>query len=178
MAVQATATNPEMVVQPPPAPWAHIRTYAIGGLFQVGYARDSDLLLVHSAQGRGLFDAVAGTRFARDDEEPMDAFDPIRLIAPGFDAIGEGNVHMAGLFGGGLPWTTLDGYRLEEHSPAWPRRGVVLIEPDEAQALVFEDGACELRAFGFSETGRSFVVATSCELGLFARPAEAVRASS
>lgn len=164
-------------VQAPPAPWSRVRTHAVGGLFQVGYAAGGDLLLVHSAQGRGVFDAVAGSRLARDDEEPMDAFDRVRLTAPGFDAIEGEDVRMAGLFGGGLAWTTLDGYRLEEHSPAWPRRGVVLITPGRVRTLVFEDGACELRAFGFSETGRSFVVATSCELGLFARSAGTAHAA-
>lgn len=166
-----------MSVQPPPTPWARLRAYAVGGLFQVGYAVGGDLLLVHSAQGRGLFDAAAGLRLARDDEEPMDRFDRVRLTAPGFDAIEGEDVRMAGLFGGGLAWTTLDGHRLEEHSPAWPRRGVVLVTPDRVRTLIAEDGTCELRAFGFSQTGRSFVVATSCELMLFARSAQTVHAA-
>jgi hypothetical protein len=32
-----------------------------------------------------------------------------------------------------------------------------------------EDGACELRAAGFSPTGQSFVIATSCDLTIIAR---------
>ena len=151
------------------APWRNARTYAVGGLFEVGYAPASDLLLVHSANGRGIFDCITAERLARDDEEPMDTSDPIRLTAQGFGPLDGQSIRMAGLFGGALPLTTTDHHRLEEHSPDWPNRAILLVKPDRSKTPAGDDGECELRAFGFSETGRSFVIATSCELVIFNR---------
>lgn len=70
-------------IQEPPPPWRHLDTWAVGGLFQVGYAEGSDLLLVLSSQGRGVFDCIADQRVSRDCQEAHDNFDPIRLLANG-----------------------------------------------------------------------------------------------
>ena len=158
-----------MPVETIPAPWVRGPVFAVGGLFQVGFASSQDLLLVHSSQGRGLFDAVSGIRLARDYVEPMDTFDRKQLTAAGFDVLEGQSVRMAGLFGGCLVQTTVDKFWLEENSPEWPARRVIMTTPDRSRAVVGEDGPCELRAFGFSDTGRSFVIATSCELMLFKR---------
>jgi len=167
-------------VQEPPSPWKHLTTWAVGGLFQVGYAENSDLLLVLSSQGRGIFDCLTGERVARDYEEAHDYFDSIRLMASGFGPLEGQNIRMAGLFGGGLPLTTEDGWSLEEQAPGWPTRSILLtpptIESEDGNSVAGEavfigdDGACELRAFGFSETGRSLVIAISCDLSIFVRP--------
>jgi hypothetical protein len=87
--------------------------YAVGGLFGVGYATASELLLVLSSQGRGVFDCATGERLARDYEESHKFFDPIRLTAVGFGPLDGQAIRIAGLFGGGLPLTTLDGWYLE-----------------------------------------------------------------
>jgi hypothetical protein len=43
-----------------------------------------------------------------------------------------------------------------------------LVDPDKkTKTFVAKDGACELRAYGFSETGNSFIVASSCELTIY-----------
>ena len=96
-----------------PQPWRALQVFGVGGLFQVGYASNSDLLLVLSAQGRGVFDCLAGEKLARDYAEAHDFFDPVRLTSLGIGPLSETTVRMAGLFGGGLPLTTSDGWRLE-----------------------------------------------------------------
>ncbi|MGY6647451.1 hypothetical protein [Wenyingzhuangia sp. IMCC45574] len=49
-------------------------------------------------------------------------------------------------------------------------RRVYLISPDKKEKIfVGKDAACELRAFGFSSTGKSFVIATSCDLIIYSR---------
>lgn len=141
----------------------------LGGLFQVGFADGQDLLLVHAAQERRIYDTVCAERCAFDDKEPMETFDTVRLVVGGFAVLGGQTVRMAGLFGGGLLRVPQDGFSLEEEAPSWPTRQVVLTAPDRSRTLVADDGACELRAFGFSQTGLSFVVATSCELLMFGR---------
>ena len=172
-------TEVRPAIQKPPSPWKHCATWPVGGLFQVGYAEHSDLLLVLSSQGRGIFDCLTGEKVARDYEEAHDFFDPIRLLAQGFGPIEGKCIRMAGLFGGGLPLTTTDDWFLEEEAPAWPTHSILLtppaIEHEDGSLVQIEpivigdDGACELRAYGFSETGRSLVIAISCDLIIFAR---------
>jgi hypothetical protein len=53
-------------------PWKKIANHAVGGLFQIGYAEDSDLLLVLSHNGRGIFDCLTGERIARDTKDAFD----------------------------------------------------------------------------------------------------------
>ncbi|WP_435020278.1 hypothetical protein TA3x_001741 [Tundrisphaera sp. TA3] len=158
------------VIRDVPAPWQPIQGHAVGGLFQVGYAAGSDLLLVLSSQGRGVFDCLTGVKVARDDDEAHDFFDPIRLTAIGIGPLDGHVVRVVGLFGGGLPLTTCDGWRMRVQAREWPTQSVYLVAPDSDQEIcIGDDGACEWRACGFSETGRSFVIATSCGLMIFAR---------
>lgn len=160
-----------------PSPWRRLPVYGVGGLFQVGYAAGSDLLLVLSSQGRGVFDCIAGEKLARDYNEVHDFFDPIRLTATGIRPLEGQAIRMAGLFGGGLPFTTLDGWMLEAQAHAWPKHSVFLTAPGSQEPVcVGDDGACEFRACGFSETGRSFIIATSCELAMFTRQTEPIAA--
>lgn len=159
-------------VHPAPAPWRCLPIYAVGGLFQIGYASGADMLLVLSSQGRGVFDCLTGEKLARDYAEAHDFFDPIGLVAVGVGPLEDQMVRVAGLFGGGLPLTTSDGWHLVAQARAWPTHSVFLSAPDSRHPVcVGDDGACEIRAFGFSETGRSFVIATSCELVMFTRDA-------
>jgi hypothetical protein len=174
-----TTSETRPVIHEAPGPWRHHTTWAVGGLFQVGYAENSDLLLVLSSQGRGIFNCLTGEKVARDYEEAHEYFDPIRLIAQGFGPLEGKSIRMAGLFGGGLPLTTEDEWGLEEEAPAWPTRSILLTPPpDEREdgslisgepVVIGDDFACELRAYGFSETGRSFVIAISCDLVIFTR---------
>lgn len=161
---------PRPEIQAVPSPWRAISVAGVGGLFQIGYADGTDLLLVLSAQGRGIFDCLTGERVARDQREAHEYFDPIRLTANGFGPLDGRTVRMAGLMGGGLPLSTVDGWLLEVQARAWPTQSVFLTAPDSRQPVcIGEDGPCEMRACGFSETGRSFIIATSCELAIFTR---------
>lgn len=145
--------------------------FGVGGLIQVGYATGSDLLLVLSGNGRGVFDCLTGQKLARDYDEASDGFDPIRLTAAGLGPIEGQTVRVAGLYGGGLPRTTFDGWFLEAQARAWPKHSIYLRAPAAREPVcIDDDGVCELRAYGFSETGRSFIIATSCDLTMFTRP--------
>lgn len=146
----------------------------------MGYAEGSDWLLVISSQGRGLFDCLIGARIARDYAEPVGAtdwYDEIGLIARGISAIENQPVRLAGLHGGGLPRFTKDRWGLELVAPNWPLTGVVLSPPHQSIFVESHSQGCvkisedsEIRACGFSETGRSFVVAMSHMLEIYARP--------
>jgi hypothetical protein len=159
--------------QPPFPPWREIGTYAIGGLLFVGYEENSDLLLVVSSQGRGVFDCITGTLVARDRVSPEyedDAWlDRVRLMSLGIGPLEDKLIRLAGIDGGGLPHTTEDGWRLSLIVPEWPDTRVLLSMPYIAiygtlVGTVQIASEYEVRAYGFSDTGESFVVATPSDI--------------
>lgn len=173
--------NPEILnyaLRPPhlPKPWKTGSTFAVGGLQQVGFAPGRDLLLVGSMDGFGLFDTVAGRRIARDGGLMSTAEEDRSLVARGFDVLEGETIPMAGLWGGGLRRQTADWFYLSAQAPHWPDERVVMDYPDgsregrgRSRALVVGDLVTELRAYGFSDTGRSFVVACASDLFVFVR---------
>jgi hypothetical protein len=165
----------EAPVEPAPAPWVDGGTWAIGGLIEVGFGRGTELLLVVSWQGRGVFDPETRTRVARDREAPDDTwYDEFGLLGRGIGPLADQYVHLAGLHGGGLAGSTRDGWWTESITLAWPDQHLLLGGPHgsiyEADAkLVKLAIESEARAFGFSPSGRTLVVATSSSLQLYVR---------
>lgn len=178
-----TMTNPRVeslkarlrsaAVEPPPRPWRQIQTFAVGGLLEVGFAPDSDLLLVVSSQGRGLIDCLSGERIARDYEPPDDAwYDEGHLRARGIGPLQSEWIRLAGLHGGGLLTIQRDGWSVESIPLDWPQTCLLLVPPRSDiydPKGRFTKLAVEYSpiAFGFSETGASLVFATSSDLTIF-----------
>jgi hypothetical protein len=155
-------------------------TFAIGGLHEVGYATDQDLLIVLSSQGQGIFDCIKGEKIARvhDDMDWWDNYDEKTGIITGFDVLAGIEITTSGLHSEDkLPKKTADGWTLiitepepdEEPFEKYLVQKIHLISPDKEKIYITQDGACELRAFGFSGTGNSFIVATSCTLVIYSR---------
>jgi hypothetical protein len=166
----------EAEIQVPPEPWHAVTSIAVGGLTHIGYAPDSDIILVFSSQGRSVIDCMTGAKLARDHKEFFSGLDESRLKCPGIGPLANQDIRIAGLAGGGLPTCTHDGWRLEALALPWPRYSLFLSQPFKSvldgpatTTKVGDDGACEYRAHGFSETGRTFVIALSCELNVFSR---------
>jgi hypothetical protein len=101
-----------------PSPWQLVTTVAIGGLRSVGFDRASENLLVVSSQGRGVIDCLTGEKVARDYEEFYE--DETSLEAQGIGILSDRLIRMSGLFGGGLPIITEDGWQLECLTLKWP----------------------------------------------------------
>lgn len=166
-------------VTAPPSPWVPVNIHAVGGLTDVAFADGTDLLLVLSAQGRGVLDCASGVRVARDPSESY-PFDEAALVAEGIDMLAGRSLRTAGLHGGGLALTTRDGWTLDVHTLTWPTRSVFLTPPGHwlydptrrrplASTCVARESLSELRAAGFSPTGQTFVIATSSDVALFRR---------
>lgn len=170
-------------VSPPPDPWrpAGSGPVAVGGLLGVGFAPDPvtgrDLVLVASNSGLGVLDAATGERLARDGDEDLGYPDGPDLSCPGIGPLEGTRVRVAGLFGGGLHATSGDGWSVDVVSPDWPHDRVLLSthggpwrgEPGEHWWHIAHIDVTELRAAGFSPSGRTLAVATSADLTLFAR---------
>ena len=161
-----------------PAPWKLTGGAGVGGLESVGFGRGTDLLLVTSSQGRGVFDCISGQRIARDRSDDTTE-DSINLEALGIGPLDGEVVRMSGLCGGGLPGGTSDGWVAERLIRQWPEETLVLVPPGSwIDGLAFNKPAdftkvfvgSEVRAWGFSPTGRSLVLATSSDVILYARP--------
>jgi hypothetical protein len=160
-----------------PEPWKRSGVFSVGGLTDVGFAPSSDMLLVISSQGRGLFDCLSGEKMDRDYDDGF-YFDTMALEAEGIGAIAGRSVRTAGLHGGGLARQTNDGWAAEELHIDWPESTLLLVEPgswiygkafDKPTKYTKVHVDSEVRTWGFSPTGRSLVLATSTDLTLFYR---------
>jgi hypothetical protein len=158
----------------PPPPWKCLGHFSVGGITEIGYAPDSDLLLTVSQQGRGLYDCRTGDRIERDRDSIWDGLDQQRLTSPGIGHLANVTIRLAGLHGGGLPLTSPDGWLLHIVPLPWPEYFVFM--SDVENSIHFDkwikiagDFPGEFRTCGFSETGDSFVVAASSDLLIFSR---------
>jgi hypothetical protein len=174
-------------VLPAPAPWRPVFApcLPVGGLLGIGFATrpdsGADLVMVVSTDGHGLLDAVTGEKIARDRDPDPESDTPdaaADLTCPGLGPVAGSRVHIAGLFGGGLHTTTSDGWHVEVVSPAWPNDRVLLSRGSgmphrgphgERWWHVFHSHYSELRAVGFSPSGRTLAVATSSDVTLWTR---------
>jgi hypothetical protein len=81
-------------------------------------------------------------------------------------------IRLAGLHGGGLLNCGREGWWVEALAIDWPDVNLLLVEPWQS---IFRESARfaklavarEVRAFGFSETGASLVLATSSDLTVY-----------
>ncbi|MGW0740611.1 hypothetical protein ACWD3I_11970 [Streptomyces sp. NPDC002817] len=176
-------------VVPAPEPWRPVfeDCAPVGGLLGIGFAthpeNGRDLVMVVSVDGHGLFDAVTGERIARDRDPDPDAEEcgrdaPPGLSCPGLGPIAGRRVYVAGLLGGALHTGTGDGWVLEVVSPDWPHDRVLLscgssmphrAPHGEGWWHIFHAYYSELRAVGFSPSGRTLAVATSSDVTLWTR---------
>ena len=173
-------------VMPAPEPWHPVldnRT-PIGGLLGIGFATHPgtghDLVMVVSNDGHGLFNASTGEKIARDRDPDPETGTPDGhpdLACPGLGPIAGVPVRIAGLFGGGLHTSAPGGWTMDVVSPEWPHHRVLLStdgglhkgQAGETWWHIFDADYSELRAAGFSPSGRTLAVATSSDLSLWTR---------
>ncbi|MBO9730274.1 MAG: hypothetical protein J7623_16660 [Chitinophaga sp.] len=158
--------------------WKLINTIAVGGLENIGFD-SGDRLVVLSSQGIGIFDCLTGERIFRDRESSWEDFDPVSATVPGMDVLSGSLIRVCGLdepdF---LHKETTDGWMLECIGPVpddapfekYLVHKIFLTHKEgQYRELVDKDGPCELRAYGFSPTGNTLVVALSCDLTIWSR---------
>jgi len=163
-----------MDVSPPPDPWELQTTAAVGGLTEVGFGAGSDQLLVVSSQGRGVFDCLTGVRVARDRLDDGSYHDIAAMTAYGIGPLEGSLIHLAGLHGGGLRRGATDGWTVDDFVLDWPEHTLLLNKsfswPYDLDGPLWKLGVeSELRAWGFSPTGNSLVLATSSDLTVWSR---------
>lgn len=144
--------------------WTHKTTAAVGGLENVGFVPGQDFLIVLSANGEGIFNCLTGERVARNHNNYYwnERFNDETMTVKGFGLFADIEIQTSGLHGSD---------RLNKESQGWllckEKHEIILVSPDQSRVVVAPDDVCELRAFGFSDTGNSFVFASSCELIIY-----------
>jgi hypothetical protein len=161
-----------------PEPWRQLGIRTVGGLTGIGFAESSDLLLVTSSAGRGVFDCRTGAVVARDGDDQFD-FDIGNLLVEGIGPLASTRIRMSGLQGGGLPRRTTDGWGIEALPLSWPDEELILSPPGQTMlwsppgtpmaAWKLAGFTSQVRAFGFSPTGQCLVVATAADITIFER---------
>lgn len=160
-------------------PWHRISVMAIGGLNAVGFDRASETMLVTSSTGQSVIAGHTGEVTYRNRDD--DGLDISALKGTRLDHPADERFDMAGLFGGGLRRVTDDGWSVETS------RGHCILQPSGASIHflapawdghakdttfhLLDRGGEDIRAFGFSWSGRTLVVATPSTLMIWARPA-------
>ncbi|MBB2166087.1 hypothetical protein HLH26_16435 [Gluconacetobacter sp. 1b LMG 1731] len=160
------------LVQDPPEPWFKVGTVLVGGLYQVGYVKDRDIILIHSASKLTLTDTMTGERLSAGQDQFVSVEHYRRLKMPGFGFLVGEIIPTAGIWGGSLPVTTSAGFSLRKRDAHWPVPDVDLIYPDGRAVCVSTHNVCDIRAYGFSNTSFSFVIATESDVQIFARSHE------
>lgn len=154
-----------------PEGWRLVVEMAVGGLLYIGFDEHSENLLVVSSTGRSIVDCTTGEKIARNYEPPDEWLDEINLWCEGIGSMEKRKIRIAGISGGGLVSITEQGDSLCLVAPDYPRWDIIF-EPHRTSVFLERDIAfcrriCSeytIRAYGFSSTGRTMVVATSSNL--------------
>jgi hypothetical protein len=157
----------DMIETSPPAPWRQVHLH-IGGVTAVGFGADTEWLLVMTHSGLGVVNAATGAIVARKDDNEILTHDPYPIFASGIGPLEGQRVVLGGLWGGGLRTTSRDGWVLHRASPSWPAECVILCPPAHPEiedqgfaTMLVKDLDPPVRAFGFSDSGKTLVVANT-----------------
>jgi hypothetical protein len=158
-----------------PKGWELSGRFAVGGLREVGFSKNAELLLVISSSGRGIIDCAQGKMISRDDEPDGGWYKPLELLCEGIGPLQAEVIQIAGLNGGGLPMSNRFAESLEVVSPEWPKSKLIFCAPFKSAVIEGHQDGCVyiasdfFRAYGFSWSGDSFVYATSSDVTTFRR---------
>jgi hypothetical protein len=149
--------------------WRSVLLASVGGLTEIGFSGSEAALLVVSHDGRGLFDLENGKRIARDDAQPAPGSPWIDRKTKRVQGIGPSRGEwfaMNGLWGGALQTRSPTGWTVAVLGRGRNERAYVTGLRDRTKWLVGRPLG-EIRAFGFSGSGRHLVLATSSDVSVF-----------
>ena len=149
--------------------------FAIGGLSEIGFSKQNpNLLLVISSQGRGVIDCQNSKLIERDNDTNWDWIDSYEMTSQGIGILSNEVILVSGLHGGGLPIMNKSGERLLYMATEWPIIDIIFEPNFKSIYKEYEAKECfrifhdfELRTYGFSYDGETFVIATSSEINIY-----------
>ena len=160
--------------------WQKRNIWAIGGLREIGFKSNSDLLMVLSSQGRGIFDCKKDEKVERDNfDYYMEKWDSDLGIVEGFGILKNEKIKCGGFESPDVVQKeTDDNWTVEIRSeirPDWQKKKIMAdvvylrnrATNERIEVNIFHNGID--RGYGFSDTGNSFVVGTSSEITIWNR---------
>lgn len=160
--------------------WSKIGHQAVGGLLEVGFVENTDYLIVLGSSGRTIFNCITNEKTARDRQDYyVENWDPETGVVEGFDLF-EGKSIICGGF-------EYPDQILKETSDYWSIKITEELRPNykkeiksaEVMTLFNSKNNKEIevevfhysitRAYGFSKTGRSFIIAHSHGVDIWTR---------
>lgn len=160
--------------------WKKRNIWAIGGLREIGFQPNSDLLLVLSGQGRGIFDCIADKKIERDYYDYyMEDWDSKVGIVEGIGLLENKRIKCGGFEAPDvLKKETIDGWQVKvkkELRLNWEKKNqiaeVMFLQNSQTDKII-EVGTFYYginRGYGFSDTGNVFVIGTSSDLHVWSR---------
>lgn len=156
--------------------WNKIALYGVGGLREIGFYKNTNLILVLSGQGRGLFDCSTGEKIARDKSDYYtEKWDSNTGIVEGIADLKDELIICGGFeYPDKLNKETYYGDKIsikKETRKIWNGSNaeceIIYIESNNDKVEVYFSAYGINRAFGFSNTGETFVMATSSDLHIW-----------
>lgn len=159
------------------APFVSVEGFAVGGLLAAGFGPKTECLLVVSTEGEGVFDVRAGTKVARRRAR-RSAYQGFLAPEPGIGPLAGLHVQLAAEDNAhALPNVGLDGWscwlskpiEMPKKLPGGLKAPVWLCKPggDARRPACLVGWFDDVIAVGFSDSGRSFVVAEQHTLHLW-----------
>lgn len=160
--------------------WIRKNVWAIGGLREIGFLENSDVLMVLSSQGRGIFNCLTAERIERDSRDYYtNKWNPENGNVKGVGEYENENFICGGFeYPDILSKETSDGFTTEIKTkkfkflfPEDANAGTLFIHsPDKKMKIEIAQSDYGFdRAYGFSPTGKSFVFSTSSEIEFWIR---------
>lgn len=161
--------------------WSKAGWWSVGNLREIGFKNGTDFLMV-LAQGRGIFDCSTNQKLARDRTDYYHyEWDSSNGIVKGFDFLKGENIICGGFeYEDVLKKETTDQWsitiendqKLDYKKELAPCQTMYLLHEQSHQKIEVHTFFYGIdRAFGFSDTGKSFVIATSSDLHIWNRMA-------
>lgn len=148
----------------------------VGGLVAVGFGAAESHIMAISFSGRSVFDCETGEKVARDyDGDIFEWMNNQTLTAEGIGPLEGERVRVVGIWGGGLPNTTDDHWSVQSHGSTGGNVAVFLEPPESPQVGLVEPILYKLYewdpliAYGFTSSGRTFVISCSNRLDIWTR---------
>ena len=153
--------------------WEHLTTISVGGLENVGFASSGNIIIL-SSQGRGILDFSTGQKIFRDNRDWWQDFDKEEKVIAGFGGENDAIIKLSGLHAEDyLNKTTADGWTLSAEDSQYNtipiKKFYIKNSGSSVSFFIAEDGPCEVRCYGFSETEKTMIIASSCELIIWKR---------
>jgi hypothetical protein len=148
--------------------WERQAVHAIGGLIGIGISENEAFAFVISWQGRGIYELEYGKRIDRNSEAPAASstwIDQGKRSAMGIGPMDKHWIGIVGMWGGELK-RKIGNWKVELKQSNG-KDEIVLSDQISNKSMVIDKPISDIRALGFSDSGKFLFIATSCDFAIW-----------